>query len=132
MVQPAQSQKLRTGVDVESIDSIYINSPTFMARNFTEEEQEYCNRSIRGGDPRASFTGRWAAKEAVFKCLGVRGKGAGAGMRDIEIVSDENGALVVELYGDAKARVDSAGVTEVQVSISHTESQAVAVAVASF
>ncbi|KAL8696442.1 MAG: hypothetical protein Q9201_007657 [Fulgogasparrea decipioides] len=151
MVQAAQSQKLRTGVDIESIESIDIDSPTFMARNFTEKEQEYCNRSTRGGNPRASFAGRWAAKEAVFKSLGVRGKGAGAGMRDIGIVNDENGAPVVEvkcslpevsgmqatdsflkLYGDAKARADSAGVTQVQVSISHTESQAVAVAVASF
>jgi phosphopantetheinyl transferase (holo-ACP synthase) len=34
-------------------------------------------------DPTASFAGRWAAKEAVFKALNVPGKGAGASLKEI-------------------------------------------------
>ncbi|KAL8788546.1 MAG: hypothetical protein Q9213_001619 [Squamulea squamosa] len=132
MVQSIPAQKFRTGIDIVSIDTINIDSPTFIARNFTTSEQDYCNlAATRGSDPRASFAARWAAKEAIFKSLGVAGKGAGAAMRDIEIVNDENGAPAAKLHGDAKARADAAGVKDIQVSISHTESQTVAVAVAS-
>ena len=38
-----------------------------------------------------------SAKEAVFKSMGVESKGAGAGMKDIEILSDEKGAPVVKV-----------------------------------
>jgi phosphopantetheinyl transferase (holo-ACP synthase) len=38
--------------------------------------------------PPASFAARWVGKEAVFKSLGVAGKGAAAPLRDIEILPD--------------------------------------------
>lgn len=34
------------------------------------------------------FVGRWSAKEAVFKSLGVPSEGAGAPLKAIEILSD--------------------------------------------
>ncbi|KAL1956694.1 hypothetical protein VTO42DRAFT_6944 [Malbranchea cinnamomea] len=119
----------RVGVDVESIDAINIENETFVERNFTAQEQEYCRQAAC---PRSSFAGRWSAKEAVFKSLGVASKGAGASLKDIEIVNDENGAPVVTLHGDAAAAAQQAGVKEVSVSISHSDSQAVAVALAKF
>ncbi|KIW08511.1 fatty acid synthase subunit alpha [Verruconis gallopava] len=119
----------KVGVDVESISSINIENDTFIERNFTSAEQAYCKKSPNA---RASFAGRWSAKEAVFKALGVQGKGAGAGLREIEIVSDETGAPIVTLHGDAKAAAARAGVKSVSVSISHDDEQAVAVAVSSF
>ncbi len=81
----------RVGVDVEAIDAIPIDNQTFVERNFTSREQDYCRKapSIQ------SFAGRWSAKEAVFKALGVEGKGAGAALKDIEITNDEKGAPVV-------------------------------------
>ncbi|KAI4255975.1 MAG: hypothetical protein L6R42_006471, partial [Xanthoria sp. 1 TBL-2021] len=81
---------------------------------------------------RASFAGRWSAKEAVFKSLGVESRGAGAALKDIEITNDSKGAPVVTLHGDAKAAASKVGVKSVDVSISHSDSQAVAVAVARF
>ena len=44
---------------------------------------------------KSSFAGRWSAKEAVFKSLGVQGKGAGAPLKDIEILPNETGAPIV-------------------------------------
>ena len=84
LVQASKSPNLRTGVDIEDIASIS-TSETFLARNFTEEETRYYRAA---GNPQASFAGRWSAKEAVFKSLGVAGKGAGASMREIEIVNN--------------------------------------------
>ncbi|KAL6402710.1 fatty acid synthase subunit alpha reductase [Ilyonectria robusta] len=80
----------------------------------------------------SSFAGRWSAKEAVFKSLGVASQGAGAALKDIEILKGETGAPTVSLHGDAAAAAKKAGVKDITVSISHSDSQAIAVAVASF
>ncbi|KAH9897168.1 fatty acid synthase subunit alpha [Xylariomycetidae sp. FL2044] len=82
------------GVDVEDIAAINIENPTFLERNFTTKEIGYCQKSP---SPQSSFAGRWSAKEAVFKSLGVKSKGAGASLREIEILSDENGAPIVSV-----------------------------------
>ncbi|KAL9109967.1 MAG: hypothetical protein Q9227_005490 [Pyrenula ochraceoflavens] len=119
----------KVGVDVEDVRAINVENETFLTRNFTGAEQAYCKKAP---SPRASFAGRWSAKEAVFKSLGVCSKGAGAPLYDIEIVSDANGAPSVSLHGEAAAAAKEAGVKEVKVSISHSDTQAVAVAVSTF
>ncbi|EPS26514.1 Fatty acid synthase subunit alpha [Penicillium oxalicum] len=119
----------KVGVDVENIDAINISNETFVERNFTEAEQAYCRKAA---SPQSSFAGRWSAKEAVFKSLGVSSKGAGAALKDIEIGSDANGAPIVNLHGAAAIAAKEAGVKQVTVSISHSDTQAVAVAVSQF
>ena len=79
------------GVDIESIDAVDIHNDTFVERNFTPKEIEYCRAAP---DPQASFTGRWSAKEAVFKSLKVESKGAGAALKDIEILAGDKGPVV--------------------------------------
>ncbi|THC97468.1 hypothetical protein EYZ11_003056 [Aspergillus tanneri] len=119
----------RIGVDVESIDSVNVDNETFIKRNFTISEEQYCRKAA---SPHASFAGRWSAKEAVFKSLGVSSKGAGAPLKDIEIVNDATGAPFVNLYGAAAEAARQNGVKQVTVSISHSDSQAVAVAISKF
>lgn len=84
------------GIDVESILSTedISREGTFAQRNYTAEERAFAERSP---DPKCALTGRWSAKEAVFKSLGVRSKGAGASMRDIEILSGNEGAPSVKV-----------------------------------
>ena len=72
------------GVDVENLDSVPTSNRTFIERNFTDSERDYCNSAA---DPTASFAGRWAAKEAVFKSLHTPSLGAGQAMNEIEIQS---------------------------------------------
>jgi fatty acid synthase subunit alpha len=88
----AAADSSKVGIDVEDIKAINIDNETFVERNFTRKEQEYCRRAP---NPQASFAGRWSAKEAVFKSMHVESKGAGAGMKDIEVLSDSKGAPVV-------------------------------------
>ncbi|KZW02887.1 fatty acid synthase [Exidia glandulosa HHB12029] len=116
------------GVDQELIASVPSSNPTFVARNFTEAEISYCRSQPH---PAASFAARWVGKEAVFKSLGVSSKGAAAAMKDIEILADESGVPQVALHGDAKAAADSKGISKVLVSLSHTDSTAIAFAQAS-
>jgi fatty acid synthase subunit alpha len=72
------------GVDIESVLAINIDNEVFLERNYTESEQQYC---LSAPDPRQSFAGRWAAKEAVFKSLQLPSKGQGAPLKEIEILS---------------------------------------------
>lgn len=92
LAKATASENSKVGVDVESVSAINIDNETFIERNFTAKEQAYCRKAP---NPQASFAGRWSAKEAVFKALGVEGKGAGAPLKDIEITNDEKGAPTV-------------------------------------
>ena len=92
LAKATATENSKVGVDVEAITAINIDNQTFVDRNFTDREQEYCRKAPSA---QASFAGRWSAKEAVFKALGVAGKGAGSPLKDIEITNDEKGAPVV-------------------------------------
>jgi fatty acid synthase subunit beta len=103
----------------ELISAVPSSNPTFVSRNFTPLEIAYCRAQP---SPSSSFAARWAGKEAVFKSLGVKSKGAAAAMLDIEILNDdETGAPAVRLHGDAKTVADDKGVSKVLISLSHSE-----------
>jgi len=121
----ATSGVVGVGVDQELISAVPSSNPTFVSRNFTPLEIAYCNAQP---SPPSSFAARWAGKEAVFKSLGVKSKGAAAPMLDIEILNDEAGAPTVTLHGDAKAAADEKGVSKVLISLSHSETVAIAFA----
>lgn len=129
LTQATASPNSKVGVDVESLSALNIENDTFIERNFTEKEIAYCQKAP---NPQASFTGKWSAKEAVFKSLGVKGQGAGAPLKDIEIVNDESGAPSVQLHGKADEEAKRVGVKKINISISHSDDQAVSVAIAHF
>ncbi|KAA1467738.1 fatty acid synthase [Dentipellis sp. KUC8613] len=116
------------GVDQELISSVPSSNPTFVERNFTEAEAAYCRAQP---SPASSFAARWVGKEAVFKSLGVASKGAAAAMKDIEILPNESGAPEVTLHGDAKAAAESKGINKIHLSLSHSDTVAIAFAQAS-
>lgn len=86
------TENSKIGVDVESVNAINVDNQTFIDRNFTANEQAYCRKAP---SPQASFAGKWSAKEAVFKSLGISGKGAGAPLNEIEVNNNEKGLPVV-------------------------------------
>jgi holo-[acyl-carrier protein] synthase len=89
-------------------------------------------------DKPSSLAARWAAKEAIAKLLGVGLRGLGAGpqaqdavaLTEIEVLSDEVGRPTVQLHGRAAARAAQLGISEIAISLTHTESQALASAIA--
>ena len=118
--------KLSTGVDlieVERIrDAIERHGDRFIQRIFTTTEQHECNGRL------ASLAGRFAAKEAAAKALGT---GIGdVSWLEIEIKGDENHAPRLRLSGEGKRLADELGLTTWSVSITHTDTQAVAFVVA--
>ncbi len=105
-------------VPIELISSVPSENPTFVSRNFTDAEIAYCRAQPSF---QASFAARWVGKEAVFKSLCVSSKGAGATMKDIEILPDEVGAPKVTLHGDAKAAAEAKGISKIHLSLSHSD-----------
>ena len=73
-----------------------------------------------------TMAGRWAAKEAVSKVLGLGVRGIG--WRDIEIERLPTGQPAVRLHGRAARRADQLGMGRIAVSISHESDFAVATA----
>ncbi|KAL5049032.1 3-oxoacyl-synthase [Aspergillus fruticulosus] len=114
------------GVDVEEIASINIDNTMFINRNFTPAEREYC---LSAPDSRASLAGRWVAKEAVFKSLQTMSAGAGAAMDQIEILNVDGTPKAV-LHGHAHEVALAKRITNIQVTISHCNDTAIAVALA--
>ena len=102
LAKATTSENSKIGVDVEDVRSINVANETFVERNFTRAEQAYCKQAP---SPQASFAGRWSAKEAVFKSLGVSSQGAGASLHEIEIINDENGAPTVSVGRTALDRM---------------------------
>lgn len=127
------------GVDAQSIDEIdaCVTNTDFVARNFTVAEIAYCRASP---DPSSSFAGRWAAKEAVIKAISscdsdnltARSlwQGAGAPLKDIEIVPSGSGAPAVNLSGHASDVAGLLSISTIKVAISHSGDYAIAQAIA--
>ncbi|MBK8822536.1 MAG: holo-ACP synthase [Anaerolineales bacterium] len=118
--------KLATGVDLVDIsrirDAIERHGVRFIARIFTEVEQRECN------DRFSSLAARFAAKEAAAKALGC---GIGdVGWLDIEVRGDENHAPHLYLHGEGERLAKKLGLSDWSVSLSHTETQAIAFVVA--
>jgi holo-[acyl-carrier protein] synthase len=110
-------------IDIERIRRMLERFPDrFRHRVLTDAEQRYCRRKPE------RIAGRWAAKEAVSKVLGLGVRGVG--WREIEVLPNWAGAPQVVLHRRARARADALQLQEVTVSISHERSMAVAVAIA--
>ena len=118
---------LSTGVDFTEIERVAgvldRYGDRFLRRVFTPGEIAYC----RGRAP--NLAARFAAKEAVMKCLGTGFRGVG--WRDVEVVRAPSGAPSARLHGRARRRAERLGVTEIAISLSHSREYAMVVAVAS-
>ncbi len=94
--------------------------PRFSRRVLTPGEQRYVR------DRPETFAGRWAAKEAVSKVLGLGVRGIG--WRDIEVDRLPTGQPAVRLHGRAAERAEQLGMERIALSISHESDYAVAIA----
>jgi holo-[acyl-carrier protein] synthase len=98
----------------------------FLTRVFTEREVRYCQRSKHSTE---HFAGRWAAKEAVLKCLGT-GWTKGLCWTDIEVANDPAGKPSIQLRAATEDHARALGIRDVMISISHCRAYAVAYALA--
>ncbi len=109
--------------DIERVAHVFEKYPRFIDRCFTAHEKEY---ALRFAKPARRLAARFAGKEAVMKSMGT-------GWRrirwtDIEITG--GGKPTVRMTGTAARRAAMLGVTEIHVTITHTDTSALVMAVA--
>jgi len=117
---------VKVGVDLIEIERIRRAleryGDAFKARCFTEEERAYCDAKP---NPAQHYAGRFAAKEAVGKALG---SGVYFTWREIEVRGrPKPGVYLSGRTADWAAEV---GVTQIELSMTHSLELAAAVAVA--
>lgn len=119
---PAGTTEL--GIDICKVDRIRNalakHGRRFPERILTQAEDAYVR------DRPENLAGRWAAKEAVSKVLGLGVRGVG--WREIEIVRLPTGQPTVRLHDRALRRAEQLGMERIAVSISHEREWAVAIA----
>ena len=112
------------GVDIIKVarirDTLARFGPRFSQRVLTPAEHRYVR------DRPETRAGRWAAKEAVSKVLGLGVRGIG--WKEIEVERLPTGQPAVRLHGRAARRAEQLGMTRIALSISHESDYAVAIA----
>lgn len=91
-------------------------------RLFTPREIEYCGSKRH---PARHLAARFAAKEAVFKALGIDGR-EGLRWRDVEVVSGPNGVPSIRLHGEMRRLAVERGIDSVHLTLTHTRELAAA------
>src|SRR5512141_722846 len=121
---PVPEGTTELGIDIIKVERIAAAlrkfGDRFPRRVLTESEHRYVRNRPE------NFAGRWAAKEAVSKVLGLGVRGVG--WTEIEIVRLPTGAPAVKLHGRAARRAEQLGMGRIAVSISHESVYAVAIA----
>ena len=115
------------GIDVVALDrfeGLMTRQPTFLDRVLTIREQQLSDGTLRSV---ASLAGRFAAKEAVAKCLGAP---AGLKWHDCEVLTDISGRPQLEISGTVSDFARGLHITRWHISITHDGGHAIAYVIA--
>jgi len=112
-------------IEVERVRGVFERQgDRFLQRVYTEEERAYC---FSNAHPHKHLAARFAAKEAVSKCF-TTGIGAELGWKSVSIYHGERKEPLVRLDEKGAELLRQMGATHVLVTLSHTETMAMAVA----
>ena len=117
---------MKVGVDlieIHRIERALARHPGFRARCFTDAERAYCESRP---NPAQSYAGRFAGKEAVGKALGF-GVARSFAWLEVEIAGRPKPS--VRLSGRIATWAERAGVRAIDLSMTHSEELAAAIAV---
>jgi holo-[acyl-carrier protein] synthase len=110
-------------LEIDRLERALARRPRLSQRLFTDGERAYASGRAR---PAQHLAARFCAKEAVAKALGLERWE----WREVEVVSrPEGGIPQVVLHGGTAARATELGVAAVRLSLTHTRTQAGAVAI---
>lgn len=119
-----------TGVDIIEVARIdrllEKHSPRFEEKIFTPDEILYCKSKAKPG---IHFAARFAAKEAVMKCLGT-GMDKGIAFNEIEVTHEPSGQPTIKLHGKGKEQSARLNIKTIHISLSHENKYAIAQAIA--
>jgi len=140
-VSSASSSPVNTTTNTPSITKTYVDAnslladswrlgrqvlekyPRFAERCFTEHERDY---AFRFAKPERRLAARFAGKEAVMKSMGTGWRRIR--WQDVEITG--GGKPTVRVFGSAAHRAEMLGVTGFEITITHTDKDAMVFAIA--
>jgi len=109
-------------VEIARIADKISRNEDFKRHVFTEDEITYCD-SMK--NPAMHFAARWAVKEAFLKAFGVKFIG-NQRLPEIETVKDAHGKPDIKLSGETLEGFKQKEFVFAHVSISHTDTHAMA------
>jgi len=112
-------------IEVDRIQKVMERDMGFRDKIFTRAEIEYCEQMRFKYQ---HYAARFSAKEAFLKAIGT-GWRYGITFGDIEVIHDDLGKPEINTYGKAKEWVDSEGISNIHVSLSHLKEIATAIVV---
>ncbi len=112
-------------VDIARMKQVINRTPRFLQRVFTVQELDYCYMKK---DPFPSLAARFAAREALRKIDNVFIKGVR--FLDSEVVVDPEGRPRLVLHGETLVKAREARIHNLDISLSHSREQAIAVVIA--
>ena len=120
---------LGIGIDIIEVSRIRSSherfGERFLQRILRPDEIAYC---LSHKFPAPHVAARFAAKEAVSKAFGT-GIGRQLGWQDMEVTRKESGEPILVLYEGGRMLLEQRQAKRVQISLSHTETYAAAVAI---
>jgi holo-[acyl-carrier protein] synthase len=115
-----------TGIDIAEVprirEAIERHGERFLKRIFTEGEIQYCESKANRVE---RYAARFAAKEAGMKAIGT-GWNHGVRWRDIEVARKPGGRPTLLLHGKAAEFAAKLGATNIALSLTHTQDEAMA------
>jgi len=109
-------------VEIARIKEKIERNEAFKKHVFTDDEMAYCDAMK---NPAMHYAARWAVKEAFLKAYGVKFIG-NQRLPEIETIKDEHGNPDVRLSGETMEGFKEKGFAFTHVSISHTDTHAMA------
>ena len=111
-------------VDISRVKKLLNNNKKFINRIFSTKEIKYCESKL---NKVASYSKRFAAKEAFVKALGV-GIRKGISFNEISINNNNDGAPFIELLGKTKLIVKNFTKKENKIYLSLSDEKKYALA----
>jgi holo-[acyl-carrier protein] synthase len=120
--------KIFQGVDIVEMNKfkkVFLRNKDFISDIFTEKEKDYC---LSRKDPYPHFAGRFAAKEACMKALGIGLSGTGIDhtFQEIEILPHASGKPGLSVTGWTKKISNRRKIDQLTISISHSSNFVIA------
>lgn len=107
-------------VEIKRIENLLKKNERFLERFFTDNEIKYFKE--KNFKPQ-TIAGNFTAKEAISKALGTGIRNFN--LKDIEILRDDLGKPIVNVYNNLITIINSQNIKEIKVSISHSKEYAV-------
>ena len=110
-------------VEIPKFADLFLRNRELVSEIFTEGERKYC---LSMKEPYKHFAGRFAAKEACMKALGMGLSGVDNTLQEIEVSSTPSGKPELSISGWAEKMGRKKKIRQLTVSISHSAQYAVA------